>query len=86
MDELTEKAAKAAIEGFEVEMRLDCTVRVGDWDFVKPGVSSKVKFSTIPEEKQLRISMQYMNSEVLEPTLEEVITEVQKKIRKASLD
>lgn len=78
--------AKAALEGFEVEMRMDCTVRVGgadSWDFIKPGVSTKVHFSSIPSEEQLRLSMEFMNTQIINPTLEDVIVEVQKKLKKA---
>ena len=78
-----EAAKRAEIEGFTVEMRLDATVRVGEWDFVKPGASSSVKFSTIPEEEQLRVSMKFMTDEVIVPTLEEVLVQVQQQLRKA---
>ena len=86
MDEpetLKETAERASIEGFTVELRIDATVKIGEWDFVKPGASTSVRFSTIPTEQQLKSSMAFMSSEVLEPTLEDVLLEVQKKLRKA---
>lgn len=86
MDEpetLRETAERASIEGFTVELRIDATVKIGEWDFVKPGASTSVRFSTIPTEQQLKSSMAFMSSEVLEPTLEDVLLEVQKKLRKA---
>lgn len=79
-----EEARAAAIEGFEVELRLDATVRVGgkeSWDFVKPGASSSVKFSTIPSERQLKASMEFMSNEVIVPTLEDVLVQIQEKLR-----
>lgn len=86
MSDHYEEARKAAIEGFEVELRLDATVRVGgkdSWDFVKPGASSSVKFSTIPTEDQLKVSMKFMSDEVIIPTLEEVLVQIQQKLNKA---
>lgn len=83
-ENLEKEIQKAAIEGFEVQMRLDCTVRIGgkdSFDFVKPGASASVKFSTIPTESQLRASIGFMNGEVLEPTLEDVLVQVQEKLR-----
>lgn len=78
-----EAAKRAEIEGFTVEMRLDATVKIGDWDFVKPGASSSVKFSTIPTEEQLKVSMSFMSDEVIVPTLEDVLIQIQQKLRKA---
>lgn len=86
MSDQYEEARKAAVQGFEIELRLDATVRIGgpdSWDFVKPGASSSVKFSTIPSEKQLKASMNFMSEEVLIPTLDEVLVQVQAKLRKA---
>lgn len=86
MSDHYEEARAAAIEGFEVELRLDATVRVGgkdSWDFVKPGASSSVKFSTIPTEDQLKVSMKFMSDEVIVPTLEEVLVQIQQKLNKA---
>ena len=81
MSSYEEAARKAAIEGFTVELRLDATVRIGEWDFVKPGASSSVKFSTIPSEGQLKASMEFMSTEVIVPTLEDVLVQVQEKLR-----
>lgn len=78
-----EVAKKAEIEGFSVEMRLDATVKIGEWDFVKPGASSSVKFSTIPTEDQLKLSIQFMSDEVVVPTLEDVLVQIQQKLHKA---
>lgn len=78
-----EVAKQAEIEGFEVEMRLDATVRIGEWDFVKPGASTSVKFSTIPTEEQLKVSIQFMSDEVVVPTLEDVLVQIQQKLHKA---
>ena len=81
MSSYEEAARKAAIEGFTVELRLDATVKIGEWDFVKPGASSSVKFSTIPSEGQLKASMEFMSTEVIVPTLEDVLVQVQEKLR-----
>lgn len=84
MSDHYEEARKAAIQGFEIELRLDATVRVGgpdSWDFVKPGASSSVKFSTIPSEEQLKASMEFMSTEVIVPTLEDVLVQIQEKLR-----
>lgn len=81
MSSYEEAAKRAAIEGFTVELRLDATVRIGEWDFVKPGASSSVKFSTIPSEAQLKASMEFMSTEVIVPTLEDVLVQVQEKLR-----
>lgn len=78
-----EVAKKAEIEGFSVEMRLDATVKIGEWDFVKPGASSSVNFSTIPTEDQLKLSIQFMSDEVVVPTLEDVLVQIQQKLHKA---
>lgn len=86
MSDPYEEARAAAIEGFEVEMRLDATVRVGgkeSWDFVKPGASTSVKFSTIPTEEQLKVSIKFMSDEVVVPTLEDVLVQIQQKLHKA---
>lgn len=83
MSSYEEAAKRAEIEGFTVEMRLDATVRIGDWDFVKPGASSSVKFSTIPTEDQLKVSMKFMADEVIVPTLEDVLVQIQQKLNKA---
>lgn len=81
-----EEAKNAAIEGFEVELRIDATVRLGgkdSWDFVKPGASSSVRFDSIPSEQQLKVSMDFMSSEIIVPTLEDVLVQIQQKLRKA---
>lgn len=83
MSSYEEAARRAEIEGFTVELRLDATVKIGDWDFVKPGASSSVKFSTIPTEDQLKVSMKFMSDEVIVPTLEEVLVQIQQKLNKA---
>lgn len=83
MSSYEEAAKRAEIEGFTVELRLDATVRIGDFDFVKPGASSSVKFSTIPTEDQLKVSMKFMSDEVIIPTLEEVLVQIQQKLNKA---
>lgn len=83
MSSYEEAAKRAEIEGFTVELRLDATVKIGDWDFVKPGASSSVKFSTIPTEDQLKVSMKFMSDEVIIPTLEEVLVQIQQKLNKA---
>lgn len=83
MSSYEEAAKRAEIEGFTVELRLDATVKIGDWDFVKPGASSSVKFSTIPTEDQLKVSMKFMSDEVIVPTLEEVLVQIQQKLNKA---
>lgn len=81
MSSYEEAAKRAAIEGFAVELRLDATVKIGEWDFVKPGASSSVKFSTIPSEEQLKASMEFMSTEVIVPTLEDVLVQIQEKLR-----
>lgn len=81
MSSYEEAAKRAAIEGFTVELRLDATVKIGEWDFVKPGASSSVKFSTIPSEEQLKASMEFMSTEVIVPTLEDVLVQIQEKLR-----
>lgn len=81
MSSYEEAAKRAAIEGFTVELRLDATVKIGEWDFVKPGASSSVKFSTIPSERQLKASMEFMSNEVIVPTLEDVLVQIQEKLR-----
>ena len=81
MSSFEEAAKRAAIEGFTVELRLDATVKIGEWDFVKPGASSSVKFSTIPSEGQLKASMEFMSTEVIVPTLEDVLVQIQEKLR-----
>lgn len=83
MSSYEEAARRAEIEGFTVELRLDATVRIGDFDFVKPGASSSVKFSTIPTEDQLKVSMKFMSDEVIVPTLEDVLVQIQQKLNKA---
>lgn len=83
MSSYEEAAKRAEIEGFTVELRLDATVKIGDWDFVKPGASSSVKFSTIPTEDQLKVSMKFMSDEVIVPTLEDVLVQIQQKLNKA---
>lgn len=70
------------IDKFEVELRLDCTIKVGDWDFVKPGVSSKISFDTIPEYETLQKSMKFMQDGILEPTLNDVIESVHKQVNR----
>ena len=81
MPSYEEAAKRAAIEGFTVELRLDATVKIGEWDFVKPGASSSVKFSTIPSEGQLKASMEFMSTGVIVPTLEDVLVQIQEKLR-----
>lgn len=70
------KKQKAHVEGFEIELRLDCTVKIGDWDFVKPGVSSRIRFDSVPDKKQIDNSLKFINASILEPTMNDVIDSV----------
>lgn len=64
--ESASKKQKAHVEGFEI----------GDWGFVKPGVSSRIRFDSVPDKKQIDNSLKFINASILEPTMNDVIDSV----------
>ena len=43
---------------------------------MKPGVSSRIRFDSVPDKKQIDNSFKFINASILEPTMNDVIDSV----------
>ncbi len=62
---------------FELELRMDATIAVKSGgeltNWIKPGVSTKVKFFYMPEDEEIAIATEHMTRNVLDPTMDDII-------------
>ena len=73
----------AKIEKFKLELRLDATVEVNGKAWVKPGVTSGITWSDLPDEGQVRKAISFLNQGIIEPTMTEVMDVVIANTKKA---
>lgn len=55
---------------------LGATVTVNGTNWVKPGVSSGIKWDSIPEEEEIRGALKALSDSLVEPTLEDLIVQL----------
>lgn len=60
---------KTKIDRFEIEIRLDCTIRVNETDYFKPGMSAKIGWNRLPEDQDVKDAATYLQFHVIDPTL-----------------
>lgn len=68
------------IEHFEIEARLDVTLKVNDSDFYKPGASGKIRFKGLPDEDQIKAAYEYLLFSVIDPQLEGALEKVNERL------
>ena len=72
------------VENTRLTLSLGATISVGtrsDWnDWVRPSASYSIQWKGIPSEDQIRLATTFIQTQVLNPVLEEIIVESQKKL------
>ncbi|ACH62832.1 hypothetical protein LINSTU_192 [Mycobacterium phage LinStu] len=70
----------AKIIAFEIEARLDVTLRVGENDFYKPGASGRLRFNSLPSEKAISDAYAYLLFNVVDPQIEGALEKVNERL------
>lgn len=68
------------IEFFEIEARLDVTLRVGESDFYKPGASGKVRMKGLPSEAQIKDVYEYLVFEIIDRQMTGALEKVMERL------
>lgn len=72
------------ISSMEITYHLGATITVdGGESWVKPGVSASVRFDGMPTPQEIRTASDYLAREVVEPMINEVVTEAAEQAVKA---
>jgi hypothetical protein len=66
----------AEIEGFQIEVRLDVTVKAGEFNWFKPGASGRINFKSLPSQEQLDVAYEYLLFAVIDPQLSRALSHV----------
>jgi hypothetical protein len=71
---------------FTLTVNCDATLSIktgesGNYNYVKPGVSSSITWGKFPTDDDVRVASQFLRAEIVEPILDEVISESAKRIR-----
>ncbi|AEK06638.1 hypothetical protein PBI_SEBATA_195 [Mycobacterium phage Sebata] len=70
----------AKIIAFEIEARLDVTLRVGESDFYKPGASGRIRFNKLPDEQGIKDAYAYLLFNVVDPQIEGALEKVNERL------
>lgn len=63
---------------------LSVTTTASGWsDFIKPGASFSTTFNGIPTEEQLKLTVQFVQEQVLGPLMDEIIITAQNRLIEA---
>lgn len=71
------------ISSMEIAYHLTATITLDQVAWVKPGVSASVKFDGMPTHDEIRATSEYLAREVVEPMIDEVVTEAAERAAKA---
>lgn len=70
-----------SIESFELRMRLDCTLRVNDSDWFKPGVEGAVRWKRLPDDQDLKDAASYLQFGVIDPTITDALAHIMERMK-----
>lgn len=68
------------LNGFSIEVRLDATVQAGESNWMKPGLSTRVSWTSIPTEQEVRTAIRFQQEQVLAPVLEEMVETIRQQL------
>lgn len=68
------------IEFFEIEARLDVTLRANDSDWFKPGASGKIRFKGLPSHDKITTAYEYLVFEVIDRQLQGALEKVNERL------
>lgn len=68
------------IEHFEIEARLDVTLRAGSTDFYKPGASGKIRFKGLPSKERIEAAYQYLVFEIIDRQMTGALEKVMERL------
>lgn len=70
------------IESFEIRMRLDCTLKVNESDWFKPGIEGAIKFrNRLPDEIDLKDATTYLQFHVIDPAITDAVEHILQRLR-----
>lgn len=73
----------AEVESFRITLSLGATVEVNGQAWVKPSASSSISWSGVPDADQVHAALQFMEEQILSPTLDEVMNTVVENTKRA---
>ena len=73
-------ADEAKIVAFDIEARLDVTLRVNESDFYKPGASGRIRFNSLPDEQAIKDAYEYLLFAVIDPQLDGALEKVNERL------
>jgi hypothetical protein len=73
----------AEITSFRLTLYLGATVDVQGEAWVKPSASTSITWNTIPDSDQVQTALSFMETQILTPTLNEVMATVIENTKKA---
>ncbi len=75
----------AEVQKFTLTWHLNATVDIDGKAWVKPGVSAGIHFDGVPDPDQIQAASEMAVQHVLEPTLDDVLAQVVKRIDAVSM-
>lgn len=82
-------ATEAEPYEFSIEVRFDATVDVDGHNWIKPGASTRktwrIRDGVMPSRREVELTLEYMKVAALEPTLDELIQLIFKRVDQAQM-
>lgn len=77
---LPEDIASSPIEFFELRMKLDTTLTIGETHWAKPGCEGAIRWRRLPSEQELKDAATYIQFAVIDPVLQDVISHMSQRL------